>query len=272
VPRFLPERWTAPNGWTRRLGEGLLDLVFAPVCVACGGGIPAHGAPRVVCSLCWARAPLVPEPRCPRCGEPRSVGAPDPAACAVCATLPPGLRAVRSAYLMAGPAKRMVHALKYRGWEVAGEPMAARLVPVPLPDDVHAEAVLVVPVPVSAARRRQRGYNQAELLAIPYTRGTGRRHRPDLLVRIRTTETQTALHPDQRRANVARAFAVPRDRAPDLQREHVLVVDDVWTTGATACACAEALLDAGARAVSVITFARAPVNPREHPQSGTTAR
>ncbi|HEX2090961.1 MAG TPA: hypothetical protein VHG28_01115, partial [Longimicrobiaceae bacterium] len=85
---------------------------------------------------------------------------------------------------------------------------------------------------------------------------TGRATDPGLLVRERATDTQTALHPAERRANVAGAFTVPDGRRGALPGEHLLLVDDVWTTGATAVACARALLGAGARVVSVVTFAR----------------
>jgi ComF family protein len=184
--------------------------------------------------------------------------APEGAAhCMVCDGLPPGVRAVRSAYLMLDPVSRMVHALKYRGWEAAGSPMGLRMAGVPLPADVEDEARLVVPVPVSKSRLRQRGYNQAELLAAAFAQATGRTCEARVLARIRATESQTALHPDERRANVAHAFTVPTGAGRELHREHVLLVDDVWTTGATAIACAETLLAAGARAVSVLTFARA---------------
>ncbi|HYJ79326.1 MAG TPA: phosphoribosyltransferase family protein, partial [Longimicrobiaceae bacterium] len=85
---------------------------------------------------------------------------------------------------------------------------------------------------------------------------TGRVADGTLLVRTRATATQTALHPSERRANVAGAFAVPAGRAAELRGEHVVLVDDVWTTGATVLACVEALLEAGARVASVATFAR----------------
>ena len=78
-----------------------------------------------------------------------------------------------------------------------------------------------------------------------------------MLVRTRSATTQTGLHPAERRANVAGAFAVPAERGTRLAGAHILLVDDVWTTGATALACAEALWEGGARVVSVITFARA---------------
>jgi ComF family protein len=157
---------------------------------------------------------------------------------------------------MGDTVRSLVHALKYRGWEAAAAPMAARMAPLPFPDDVHDEARLVVPVPTSASRLRERGYNQAALLAREYAARTGRTSVPEALVRTRETGTQTALHPGERRANVTGAFAVPPGRGGALSGEHVVLVDDVWTTGATALACAEALLDGGARVVSVATFAR----------------
>lgn len=254
-----------------RLREGLLDLVFAPVCVACGGPIPSVDDVRIICRLCWARARPLPAPNCARCWEPAPGGwHPQAAHCTVCERLPPGVRAIRSAFRMAEPVSRMVHALKYGGWEAAGAPMGARLVKVPLPADVAEEANLVVPVPVSTSRLRQRGYNQAALLATAFAEATGRTCDGEVLARIRATESQTALHPDERRANVAHAFAVPSGQAPKLHREHVLLIDDVWTTGATAIACAETLLQAGARAVSVLTFARA-LGGLRHDAGGPTA-
>jgi ComF family protein len=156
-----------------------------------------------------------------------------------------------------GPVPRaLVHALKYRGWEAAAGPMAARMAALEWPAEVRRELSLVVPVPTSRARRRERGYNQAELLAGALAARRGLLHAPWLLRRTRATATQTALHPGERRANVARAFAVPAGAEEELRGEHVLLVDDVWTTGATALACASALLEAGARVTSVVTFAR----------------
>jgi ComF family protein len=134
--------------------------------------------------------------------------------------------------------------------------MAARIAALEFPVDTRQVAGLVIGVPTSATRRRERGYNQAELLAAELARLGGRRHAPWLLRRTRATATQTALHPGERRANVARAFTVPAGAADELRGEHVLLVDDVWTTGATALACAQALFDAGARVASIATFAR----------------
>lgn len=151
----------------------------------------------------------------------------------------------------------MVHALKYGGWRALAREMGARMTGIDFPLEVREEVKLVVPTPVSSVRLRQRGYNQAALLAEAVADELGLRCVPDLLVRTRASETQTALHPSERRANVAGAFRARVGSGPSLRLEHVLLVDDVWTTGATALACGAALTDAGARAFSVLTFARA---------------
>ena len=177
--------------------------------------------------------------------------------CPTCVVLPPAVRSLRSAFVLEGPAHRLVHGLKYGGWYSLAAPMAERMARVDLGEEAEEEVELVVPVPLSEVRLRQRGYNQAGLLAAEVARLRDWPCRPDLLRRSRATETQTALHPAERRANVAGAFQALPERAAPVRRQHILVVDDVWTTGATTLACAEALLAGGARAVSVLTFARA---------------
>jgi ComF family protein len=180
-----------------------------------------------------------------------------PEGCATCDELPPAVRSIRSLYVLEGPAHRLAHGLKYAGWYALAEPLGERMARVPLGEEAEEEVRMVVPVPLSAVRLRQRGYNQAGILAEVVAASRGWSYRPDLLLRERATETQTALHPAERRANVAGAFRVPLEAVALVHRQHILVVDDVWTTGATTLACAEGLLRAGARAVSVLTFARA---------------
>ncbi|HUF13823.1 MAG TPA: phosphoribosyltransferase family protein [Longimicrobiales bacterium] len=149
-----------------------------------------------------------------------------------------------------------MHQLKYRGWRGLAEPMAALMSRVRLPEDAATEASVVVPVPTTRKRRRRRGYNQAELLARAFAWRTGRRCLP-LLVRRGEAGTQTSLQPLERAANVADAFALAPDARPDVLAQHLLLVDDVMTTGATAGECARVLVEQGARCVSVVTFARA---------------
>ncbi len=113
------------------------------------------------------------------------------------------------------------------------------------------DAVLV-PVPLGSARRRARGYNQSELLAREIGRSRGRVVEANLVQRVRQTVTQTRLTPEERRANLAGAF-----RAEGVSGLRCVVVDDVFTTGATLLAVADALWRAGASSVSAVTFGRA---------------
>lgn len=237
--------------------ESLLDLVFAPICLGCDGAIPPASAARLVCGRCRSRMRAIPAPLCPRCGAPRlrTGRAPEPV-CDECRGWPPELRCARSACVLHPPADRLVHQLKYRGWHALAEPLAARMSQIELPEDVCADTTIVVPVPTTPARIRQRGYNQAELLARAFARLTARRMEP-ALHRAAASQTQTTLQPAARAANVASAFTVVPGAECRIAGEHLLLVDDVLTTGATVAECARTLVLAGARSVSVVTFARA---------------
>jgi ComF family protein len=153
-----------------------------------------------------------------------------------------------------------VHALKYEGWSTVAEGMAERMARLTWPRDVIAERTALVPVPLAASRERERGYNQSTLLAhalatrweIPVWSGC--------LERVRATKTQTRLTPDQRRSNVSGAFRVPQSALSQLRGTHLVLVDDVITTGATLAECAAALFAGGARIMSIVTFGRAPAS------------
>ena len=192
-----------------------------------------------------------------RCGAPLlrtgRAGA-DP--CIECVRWPGALRAARSAVLLAPPADALVHQLKYRGWRALAEPLGARMAAIDLPRDARDEVSVCVPVPTTADRLRTRGYNQALLIAESYARHADRRVVP-LLERMLARDTQTHLQPAARAANVAGAFRVRPGAEALVDGAHVLLVDDVLTTGATAGECAATLVAAGARCATVVTFARA---------------
>lgn len=237
--------------------QSLLDLVFAPVCLGCGSRIAPADPVRSACRLCRARLRDLPSPGCPRCAAPRlQTGRQHGPVCPECLSWPACLRAARSACLLKEPADRLVYQLKYQGWQVLAEPLAERMARILLPADVQEETRLVVPVPTTAARRRERGYNQAELLARAFARLTGRDY-VMLLERVSYGVSQTALQPAARGANVTGAFRVVDGAASVLEQAHPILVDDVLTTGATAAECAKQLVAAGAHVVSVVTFARA---------------
>lgn len=241
----------------RRLAGGVLDLFFAPVCLACDGAIAPGDPARLVCGRCRSRLRSLPAPACPRCGAPRLRTGREPGpTCRECRAWPAALRSARSACLLHPPADRIVHQLKYRGWSALGAFMGQRMAALALPPDVEREARIVVPVPTTRQRARARGYNQAALIAHGFAQHTGRCVLP-LLLRDTAGGSQTTLQPAARRANVAGAFHAAHDAESRVRDAHVILVDDVLTTGATAVECSRVLVEAGARCVSLVTFARA---------------
>ncbi len=177
--------------------------------------------------------------------------------CLECRDWLPYLRQARAPFRMTGTAAAIVHALKFGGWTALAAEMGQRMAAVRFGPTVEAELRAVIPVPLSLTRRRERGFNQAELLAREVAVCRGLSLVTDVLVRGRHTRRQARLSPRERQANVAGAFQVAPAGRAQLQEGHVLLVDDVLTTAATAQDCVRALCGAGVRAVSVLTFARA---------------
>jgi ComF family protein len=234
---------TAPPSRARAFAVALLDLVYPPRCVACDDALGSSGD-EPFCPVCTVSVDPLPG-GCARCGLPG-----DASPCPSCAADPPPFRRCEAAALMGGAVAEAIHALKYRDRPALARPLGAWLARhVALP----AEAV-VVPVPLARRRRLARGYDQAALLARSLTRA--HRHRllwPTALTRTHETAAQVGRSRRERLEAVRGAF-----RADGAVRgRSVVLVDDVVTTGATAAACAEALLEAGARDVSVVALARA---------------
>jgi ComF family protein len=213
-------------------------------CLQCQGAV-GSGDP-LICPTCQSRWRSLPEPQCVRCGQPTSKVADT---CRICAAWPEEFTRARSAVWLDDAARAAVHHLKYGGWWRVAVPMARLLNRL---DPASGPGVLV-PIPLARRRMRLRGYNQAERLAWALSACSGLPSRPDLLSRSRETPTQTTLPPEARRANVAEAFAC--GDIPDGAR--VVLVDDVFTTGATLAEAAATLLEAGAGTVESVTFARA---------------
>lgn len=210
-------------------------------CAVCAGPVPPCREP-LVCEVCRARWRGIDPPICATCGEPAPLGL----ACRVCTDWPPEFGPVRSAVRLDAGVRRLVHRFKYQGWWRLAQVFAIRMAP--LVNGVDAD---LVPIPLASRRRRERGYNQAEQLAMALGALTGQPVRPARLRRLRETPSQTRLTPERRRANLADAFAASSDIRP------AILVDDVFTTGATLCSAASELLERGAERVAAVTFARA---------------
>jgi ComF family protein len=214
--------------------SALLDLALPPVCAGCG----AEGD-----ALCRGCRPGLDVRLALPAGTPLGLpeGPPDP------------LVRLEWCAPFAGTVRRSLHALKYAGERRLAEPLGAAVAA--RWACAGGDADLLVPVPVHASRRRERGYDQAELIAASAARHL---HRPMLpaVERIRATTAQYRLDRRHRASNVATAFAVRPGYADRVAGRHVVLVDDVVTTGATLSATANALLAAGATSVAAVTVAR----------------
>ncbi|HSD30849.1 MAG TPA: ComF family protein [Gemmatimonadales bacterium] len=247
------------------MSSALEQLLLPAECLVCHGLLgPAH-ADDLVCPVCRLRWRPVRPPWCERCGQPEPHFGP----CRLCRDWPEALRAVRSGVWLDGGAREAVHALKYRGLPRIAADLAeslVRLLPRPAP------GTQLVPIPLGPARLRRRGYNQSEALARALGRRWGLVVAPQLLVRVRNTPTQTALTPAARLANVAGAFALRiedcglrigrhrRDQSAIRNPQSpIVLVDDVFTTGATLAEAARVLGEAGVSSITAVTFGRASI-------------
>jgi ComF family protein len=229
----------------------VLDLLYPALCAVCGA-LLGPGRRDPLCGRCWEGIARIGPPYCLRCGAPMLTleppGAP-PASCSPCALAAPPWDYARAAARYAGPVREALHAFKFGGKRTLAGPLGDLLVgQCPLPAVPEA----VVPVPLAPARERERGFNQAALIAERLARALRAPLRPGWLVRVRPTAPQSDLGANERRLNVRGAFLA----APAAAGRHVVVVDDVMTTGATVAECARALRAAGAQRIGVLTVAR----------------
>jgi ComF family protein len=241
--------------------DALERLLLPAECLVCHSLLSDARAQDLICPICRSRMRAVRPPWCGRCGQPEPHFGP----CRLCREWPAALQSVRSAVWLDAGARAGVHALKYSGLSRIATDLAAvmtRLVPRPGPD------ARLIPIPLSARRERRRGYNQSLSLA----RALGQQWQlpvlAQLLVRARDTATQTALTPAARLANVAGAFQVKNEECRMLSPSHsalislhssLVLVDDVFTTGATLAEAARALEHAGFTTISAVTFGRASI-------------
>ena len=229
-----------------RIGNEALDLIFPPRCVGCG---------RVgswFCDRCMAAVEPVPEPVCPICGRPT----PDGQVCPFCRSHPLHLNAVRSVALFKEPLRSAIHALKYRGRKQVAGPLGSLMASYLTRPRESLD--IIVPVPLHPDREKERGYNQAALLAGEISRRTGVPMAPGVLARARYTRPQVTLSARERMENVRGAFECNERK---VAGKRVMLVDDVCTTGATMDAAAQALWKCHPERVWGLTLARAVWEP-----------
>lgn len=241
-----------------KLTEAFLSLLFpGPIsCASCGSKLKPND--KYVCATCLAQIIPVSEPTCKRCGRPLSY----PGFCRECSLRDRYFVRAWSAAIYRGALRKCLHRFKYDHGSYLAPFLAALIAKRLLQVDGLPTDPLIVPVPLDPKRLRDRGFNQAEILANEVAGLYGWQLGKKVLRRKRTTLPQAGLNAKERWANVSGAFVAE----VGLVGKEILLIDDIYTTGATVEAASQALIEAGADAVYVATVAVAS----SHPQRRTT--
>lgn len=249
----LADRTAQGKARVGRSLSALADAVYPPRCLACPE--PTETAIGL-CGACWGEVHFLAGPVCDFCGVivPSARGATTQIICDSCLRNPPGWDRGRAAVGYEGVGRRVVLGLKNRD-RLDSLPALARWMTgagaAILQDDM-----IIAPIPIHWKRRLSRRYNQAAELGRAVSRRTGMAFAPDLLVKTRPTEPQQGKSWAERQANVEDAYVVPAEQMARAEGAHVLLIDDVMTTGATLGAATEALREAGAAQVSTLVLSR----------------
>ncbi len=232
--------------------EAAVSLLYPSVCTICGRSV---GAGEYLCDQCEAKTVRIVAPFCQKCSEPFEGAITSAFTCANCAHRTIYFDAAVAAYRGRGIVRQMIHEFKY-GRQIHLRHLVARWLHAALDDErlCGRRFDVIVPVPLHPARQRERGFNQASLLAELLSAQTSIPAKP-VLERIRYTTTQTALDRSERMENLHNAFRLRKNA--DVRGLRVLLVDDVLTTGSTLNECARLLKRAGAFSVHAATAARA---------------
>jgi competence protein ComFC len=232
--------------------RALSSLFYPPLCVVCLSDVDGN---EYLCASCRARAPRITPPFCAKCSEPFSGAITQTFSCANCEHRLLHFDSAVAAYRSRGLVRKLVHEFKYGRQRHLRHPLSEWLgetLDDPRLRDRRFD--LIVPVPLHPARERERGFNQAALLAELLARRVAVPLRA-VLERVRYTTTQTAYDRAERMENLHDAFRLRKNM--NVRELHVLLIDDVLTTGSTLSECARVLKDAGAGSVHAATAARA---------------
>ncbi|PWR24783.1 amidophosphoribosyltransferase [Zavarzinia aquatilis] len=235
----------------RRGFTGLLDFLLPPACLGCDAAVDAPGR---LCPECWPNVGFITAPQCACCGLPFELPVPAGTRCGGCIAHPPPFTVARAAARYGGPMRELLLRFKHAD-RLDLAPSLARLM-AQAGVEALADADALVPVPLHWRRRLMRRYNQSAELARAISRIAHVPVLPQALVRARPTPPQGRLGRLARLRNVAGAFSVPAGAKGGIAGKHLVLIDDVLTTGATVYACARVLKAAGAARVDVLTAAR----------------
>lgn len=232
--------------------QAALHLIYPPQCLSCDARVTTDFG---LCGECWRDTPFITGLVCNQCGTPlpgQDTGHPE--VCDDCLTIARPWSQGRAAMLYRDNARHMVLALKHGDRLDLARPAANWLLKAAQP--MLSPNMMVAPIPLHWLRLIKRRYNQSALLSAAFAKLAHLDHCPDLLIRRRHTPSQEGRSRDARFANLANSLAIHPRRTNAATGRHILLVDDVMTSGATFAAAAEACVAAGAIGVSVLALAR----------------
>lgn len=248
-PAAAPRPPLRPIVAARLALEAFADLVVPPCCLVCRTRLASH---HQLCGACWRSVHFIRAPLCDVMGIPLPFDTGDRMVSAAALAQPPAYDRARAVAHFGGSLRELVHQFKYADRHDARALFGRWLAEAGR--ELRDGADVIVPVPMTRLRLLLRRFNQAAVLARELSRHMGIPVDPHLLERARASTRQVGLTRDQRRRNVAGAFAVPVRRRSRIEGRNVLLIDDVITTGATVNACARALKRAGAARVDVLAL------------------
>ena len=242
----------------RQLLNDVSDIIFPPQCLACAEIINSPER-QVFCSPCQEKINFITGSICPICGIPFWDSPAGNHICGNCLTNKPYYTQARAVAAFETIIMDSIHKFKYGRIIFTGNALSSFMADFSFPDFDFSEYSLLVPVPLHIKKLRERGFNQSLLLA----KEMGKRHKLpvnfSLLKRCKFTLTQTGLNKTEREKNIKGAFVVADKKK--VAGENIILIDDVYTTGATINECARVLLKAGAQKVAALTLARVIQKP-----------
>jgi ComF family protein len=229
----------------------LIDFVIPPRCLNCHTMIIAPGH---LCAACWGKLAFISHPFCDQCAFPFDYDIDDEMRCGACITAPPLYRKARAALIYDDASKPLI--LKFKHGDGTYLTPAFTDLMLPAGAELIESADYLMPVPLHWQRLIRRRYNQAALLTQGLANKTKKPALLNALKRTRNTPSQGHLTHKERSQNVKNAFTLKSKYKRLLQGKHVILIDDVMTSGSTLHACAKALLKQGVATVDVLTLAR----------------
>lgn len=237
--------------FTQKIGQKILNFILPPQCINCSTPVFQQGG---LCATCWEKIAFISNPLCFVCGFPFNVQIENENICGPCARKKSLFTKARAAIYYNDASKPMILRFKHSD--------ALHIAPLFVEwlyqagQELFHQTDYLVPIPLHWSRLVYRGYNQAALLSQKLSKKTKIAHLPDLLERNRKTPPQGNLTAKEREKNVLNAFNLNKKYQNLIRDKHILLIDDVLTSGATVRACTKILKKSGAKQVNILTLAR----------------